>query len=240
MSEITTLVSSTNPKTTCQVETIGCGLGKVWLDGQQILWTGARPDGGRGFTHPCIPNFNLAQDLPNHGPARKAEWLKEGALTWSWRMSEIEGVYPEGLEATRTFELGERELTVTTIITNHSSVDLPINIAEHHYFLCDPDKRDQVKVDGKQFSLSGLRGEAEFNPWSQGDHLIEIPGVGTIKMTVGGYEAFAQWSQPEAHFVCVEPVQTLPPAPENFKTQAPKIGPGESKVFTYTLSLAEA
>ena len=26
---------------------------------------------GKAFTHPCIPNFNIAKDLPNHGPARK-------------------------------------------------------------------------------------------------------------------------------------------------------------------------
>lgn len=237
MSEIVTLISPTNSKTTCQVEPVGCGLGEVWLNGQQIIWTGIRPDGGKGFTHPCIPNFNLAENLPNHGPARKEAWTKETDSSWTWKMSEIPDIYPAGIEAQREFLLDDKSLTVTTTIKNNSDVALPINIAEHHYFLCSPDRRAEVKVNGLSFSKTGLIGETEFNPWSKNEHLIEIPDVGTIKMTISGYGAFAQWSQPDANFVCVEPIQVMPPAPEDFTHQAPKINSGETKVFSYTLSL---
>lgn len=237
MSEIVTLTSVTNPKTTCQVDSIGCGIGELWLDGKQILWTGARPDGGRGFTHPCIPNFNLAENMPNHGPARKEEWTKESDNCWSWKMSEIPNIYPTGIEAKREFLLGEKSLTVVTTIKNNSDVSLPINVAEHHYFLCSPNKRSEVKVNGLPFSKTGLVGEAEFNPWNKNEHLIEIPEVGTIKMAVSGYKAFAQWSQPDANFVCVEPIQVMPPTPEDFAQLVPHITPGETKVFRYTLSL---
>lgn len=236
MSEIVTLVSPLNQKTTCQIDPTGCGLGEVWLNGIKVLWTGVRPDGGKGFTHPCLPNFNLAEGLPNHGPARKAEWLQEDEQTWSWRMAEIPGIYPEGLEATRVFELGEASLTVTTTVTNQGTEPLAINVAEHHYFACPPTKRAKVKVDGHLFSPSGLKGEAEFKTWSEGEHLLEIPETGTIKLAVQGYQAFAQWSQPGAEFICVEPLQVLPPAPAKFLQTAPKLLPGESKIFSYTLS----
>lgn len=237
MSEIVTLTSVTNPSTTCQVDPVGCGLGEVWLNGRQIIWTGTRPDGGKGFTHPCIPNFNLAENLPNHGPARKEAWTKETDNSWTWKMSEIPGIYLAGIEAQREFLLGDQSLTVTTTIKNTSQVSLPINIAEHHYFICSPEKRSQVKVNGLPFSKTGLVGEAEFNPWSKNEHIIEIPDVRTIKMVTTGYEAFAQWSQPDANFICVEPIQVMPPAPEYFALQAPKINSGATKVFSYTLSL---
>lgn len=237
MSEIITLVSKTNPQTTCQIDPIGCGLGEVWLGGHQVLWTGARPDGGRGFTHPCIPNFNLAENLPNHGPARKELWTKVDEHTWNWEMNEIKDVYPAGLKVTRQFVLGDRELTVTTTIKNTSAESLPINIAEHHYFLCAPEKRSEVKVNDQPFSESGLNGEAEYNPWSKNEHFINIPDVGIIKMSLTGYNAFAQWSQPNANFVCVEPIQVLPPQPEDFASMAPKIKPEETKVFSYRLTL---
>ncbi len=237
MSEIITLVSKINPTTTCQIDPTGCGLGEVWLGGKQILWTGNRPDGGRGFTHPCIPNFNLAQDLPNHGPARKEVWTQVDENSWTWKMSEIKNIYPAGLETRRQFVLGNKELTVTTTIKNNSAIALPINIAEHHYFICDPASRVHVLVNGKTFSQTGLIGEAEYNPWPHNEHLVEIPNIGKIKMSVEGYGAFAQWSQPDANFICVEPIQVMPPAPEAFASQAPKIMPQESKIFSYTLSL---
>lgn len=237
MSEIITLVAATNSKTTCQIEPMGCGIGELYLDGKQILWSGVRPDGGKGFTHPCIPNFNLAQNLPNHGPARKELWLQQNENTWSWQMLEIPEIYPAGLVATRSFKLENESITVTTAITNQGQKPLSINIAEHHYFKCEPNNRADVLVDGEAFSKSGLSGEAEFNPWQEGKHDLFVPGVGQIKFDVAGYAAFAQWSQPEANFVCVEPIQILPPDPTKFEEQAPKLLPEETKIFSYSLSL---
>lgn len=237
MSEIITLIAATNAKTICQIEPIGCGVNELYLDGKQILWSGVRPDAGKGFTHPCIPNFNLAKDLPNHGPARKELWLQQSENTWSWQMLEIPEIYPAGLAATRSFKLERESFTVTTTIFNQGQKALPINIAEHHYFKCESNDREKVLVDGKTFSKSGLEGNAEFNRWQVGTHNLFIPGIGQIKLDVAGYEAFAQWSQPEANFVCVEPIQVLPPNSAKFKEEAPQLLPGETKIFSYTLSL---
>lgn len=219
-----------------EIDTLGASISRLRLKDTEIIWSGTRPDGGKGITHPCIPNFNLAEGLPNHGPARKEEWEQQNETTFTWSMQAIGGVYPAGIEATRTFLLEEDQLTVTTTIKNTSNQDLPMNIAEHHYFPCSPEKRKDVKVNGKLFDQGGLEANAKFLEIGGNELHIEIPDMPKIVMTVDGYTAFAQWSQPNAPFVCVEPIQVMPLEPAEFMTKAPRIKSGEEIVFKYKLS----
>lgn len=219
------------------IDPVGASVASLTMNGIDILWSGLRPDGGKGITHPCIPNFNIAQGLPNHGPARKEEWQKVNENMFNWSMQALEGVYPAGIQAQRTFVLEHDTFTVTTEISNHSAQELPLVIAEHHYFACEPEDRQQVKVNGEFFDKGGLEANAKFLELDGNELRIEIPHKPVIVMTVEGYHAFAQWSQPQAPFVCVEPIQVLPLDPAKFMSDAPKIQSGEKKVFRYSIAL---
>lgn len=208
----------------------------IYLDGKKILYSGQRPDSGVAFTHPCIPNFNIAKDLPNHGPARKEQWEKVSENTIAWQMTEIPNVYPQGIVAERSFEIGDKYLTVTTTIKNTGGKILSTNIAEHNYFACPSDEVKNVRVNGKSFHPEALKANAQFNPW-QNKNIISIPTIGQLEFNTSGYQAFAQWSQPNAPFACIEPIEIMPPHPDEFHTQSPKIKPGELKVFSYTIKL---
>lgn len=218
-----------------EIDSLGASITRLKLKETDILWSGTRPDGGKGITHPCIPNFNIADGLPNHGPARKEDWEQIDDHTLSWSMNAIDAIYPVGIDATRVFELADDKLTVTTIIANHSTQDLPINIAEHHYFACEPDQRPAVTVNGIPFDQGGLMGTAKYLPLEGNTLTIEIPDKPSITLTVEGYGAYAQWSLPNAPFVCVEPIQVLPPEPADFMTEAPKLKAGEEKKFRYEI-----
>lgn len=218
-----------------QIDSIGASICQLRLKGNEILWSGTRPDVGKGITHPCIPNFNIADGLPNHGPARKEEWQQVSEKSFFWSMKEIEGVYPAGIEATRTFEIFDDVLTVTTRVTNHSEQDLPINIAEHNYFRCQCEQRSHVKVNGVLFYEQALNANAKYLPIGGNELRIEIPNLPVIVMSVDGYTSFAQWSQPGAPFVCVEPIQVLPLEPAAFMIKAPKITAMGEKVFWYRM-----
>jgi len=218
-----------------EIDPIGASITRLMLNNIEIMWSGTRPDGGKGVTHPCIPNFNIADGLPNHGPSRKEAWKKLNVTTFSWSMSAIDPIYPAGLEATREFLLEDGKFSVTTRIVNTSDRELPINIAEHHYFQCDTNARQYVKVNGAIFDKGGLEANAKNLPIGGNELIIEIPGKPMIRMNVEGYSAFAQWSQPDAPFVCIEPIQVLPLEPAKFMSDAPKIKPQEEKVFQYLI-----
>lgn len=230
------LQNNTNLNTKCEIDLIGGGVTNLYLDGKHILYAGPRPDGGKAFTHPCIPNFNLAKDLPNHGPARKEKWEQLDNNSVSWTMKEIKGIYPAGIKAIRKFELGEKSIAVTTTITNIGKSDLPTNIAEHNYFACPKDEVKNVKINGNIIHEEALKANAQFNSW-QDKNILEIPGIGKLQFNTKGYKAFAQWSQPEAPFACIEPIEVRPPQSDDFFKIAPKIRPGETKVFEYTILL---
>ncbi|MDH5533598.1 MAG: hypothetical protein OEX81_04185 [Candidatus Pacebacteria bacterium] len=233
---ILSLQSDTNPKTKCEIDLIGGGITSLFLNGKRVLYAGPRPDGGMAFTHPCIPNFNLAKDLPNHGPARKDAWIKEDDNTISWEMKEIENIYPKGIKATREFKLGDKSITVITTISNNGENDLPTNIAEHNYFSCPKDEVKNVKVNGVPFHKEAQLANAQFNPWKN-ENILEIPLIGKLEFITSGYNAFAQWSQPDAHFACIEPIEIMPPEPNKFMEIAPKLKPGATKVFKYIIKV---
>ena len=222
---------------TLEIDPIGASIRRLILGDNEIIWSGTRPDGGKGITHPCIPNFNIAEGLPNHGPARKDEWKKMDEHTYTWSMQAIGDLYHAGLQAIRTFRLEDEKLTVTTTLKNNSDQNLPINIAEHNYFVCSSDKRALVKINGVPFDKGGLEAEAKFLEIGGKELRIEIPGKPVIVMRVDGYTAFAQWSQPDAQFVCVEPIQVFPLEASKFINDAPQINIGETKIFQYMLSL---
>lgn len=226
-----------NSNAVCEIDPMGASIARLRLANSEIIWSGTRPDGGRGVTHPCIPNFNIADGLPNHGPARKAGWLKVSDNSFSWEMEEIPGIYPAGLHAVRTFELSENQLHVSTTISNTSDQALAINIAEHNYFVCTPVNRKDVKVNGKRFDQKALDAEAKYTRLDGNVLHIEIPHLPIITLKVSGYGAFAQWSQPDAPFVCIEPIQVMPLDPAKFLSDAPKIEAGEEKVFEYWVSV---
>ncbi len=227
--------SNKSSNSVIEIDSVGASISRLKLKGVELIWSGTRPDGGKGITHPCIPNFNIADGLPNHGPARKEEWKAVSEKSFSWSMGVIEGVYPAGIEATRTFEMKDDSLTVTTKITNHSNQDLPINIAEHNYFRCQSEQRSNVKVNGVLFDEQALSANAKYLPIGGNELRIEIPNLPVMVMSVDGYSAFAQWSQPEASFVCVEPIQVLPLEPSEFMSKAPRLKAGDEKVFRYEL-----
>lgn len=233
------LITLQTAQSSCAIDTLGCGITKLILQDQEILWSGTRPDGGKGFTHPCIPNFNLAEGLPNHGPARKEEWQRIDESTFTWQMAEIPGVYTAGIQATRMFTLSTEQLSVTTEIANKGKSSLPINIAEHHYFSCPSELRSQVKVNGKEFDIGALAGQALYSPLVGEQLEIVFPQGIQVVMTVEGYAAFAQWSLPDAEFVCIEPIQIMPPEPTEFFAMAPQLQPEEKKIFRYTLSITK-
>lgn len=237
MSIVTITPNSESTTSIIEIDTQGASIARLKLKDTDIIWSGIRPDGGKGITHPCIPNFNIADGLPNHGPARKEEWTQISENSFSWIMKAIDELYPSGIEATRKFELTEKSLHVTTMITNTSLQDLPINIAEHHYFPCDPSERGNVTVNGIPFDKGGLEANANYLPIGGKDLRIEIPHLPTIVMAVEGYSAFAQWSQPDASFVCVEPIQVLPLDPNSFMRDAPRIKAGETKEFSYIVKV---
>lgn len=228
-----TIPSQYSSASSLVVDTVGASIARLHLKNSEIIWSGTRPDGGKGITHPCIPNFNIAEGLPNHGPARKEEWTQISEVIFSWKMQAIADVYPAGLEATRTFQLEENKLIVITTIQNNSNQELPINIAEHHYFACEANKRAEVKVNGMLFDKDALNSQAKYLQIGGSELNIEIPNQPSIKLTVDGYTAFAQWSQPDAPFVCIEPIQVMPVEPDKFMTDAPRIQPGETKEFRY-------
>jgi galactose mutarotase-like enzyme len=230
------LTHHTNNNTNCEITLDGGGIMNLYLDGKHILYAGPRPDGGQAYTHPCIPNFNIAKDLPNHGPARKELWTKINENTISWEMKEISGIYPVGIKATRQFQLSEKSITVTTIIENIGESELPTNIAEHNYFVCLKDKVKDIKINGVLFDKKAQQANAKFSPWQDTNNL-EIPEIGTLQFNTTAYQAFAQWSQPEAPFACIEPIEIMPPKPEDFMRKTPKIKPGERKTFSYTIKL---
>jgi len=231
------LQSDTNTNTKCEIDLIGGGITNLYLDNKHILYAGPRPDGGKAFTHPCIPNFNIAKDLPNHGPARKESWEQIDDNTISWVMTEIKGIYSAGIKATRKFKLKDKAITVTTTIINTGENSLPTNIAEHNYFVCPKDKVKDVKINGILFHEKAQLADAQFNPW-QDENILEIPSIGKLEFNTKRYAAFAQWSQPNAPFACIEPIEILPPKPDSFFEVAPKITPGETKVFEYTIRLS--
>lgn len=208
----------------------------LYLAGKHVLFAGTRPDGGQAFTHPCIPNFNIAKDLPNHGPARKEMWNKVNEKTISWEMTAIEGIYPAGIKAIRQFEISEKSFTTTTTIKNIGNVSLPTNIAEHNYFACSQDEVKNVKINGQPIHQEALKANAQFNPW-QDKNILKIPKLGELQFNTTGYQAFAQWTQPNAPFICIEPIEILPPNPTDFMEVSPKINPGETKIFSYTIVL---
>lgn len=220
----------------CQINLTGGGVMDLYLSGKKIFYSGQRPDGGSAFTHPCIPNFNIAQDMPNHGPARKEQWEKVSENTITWEMTEIPNIYPQGIVAERSFAIGDKYLTVTTRIKNTGEETLPTNIAEHNYFACPSEEVKNVMVNGNYFHPEALRANAQFNPW-QDKNIIYIPNIGEFEFNISGYQAFAQWSQPNAPFACIEPIEIMPPQTDEFHTQSPKIKPGESKTFSYTIRL---
>ena len=232
-----TITLPNSPSSSLVIDTQGASIAGLRLKNRELVWSGTRPDGGKGITHPCIPNFNIAEGLPNHGPDRKEEWKQTSKVIFSWKMQAIADVYPAGLEATRTFQLEENKLTVITTIQNNSNQELPINIAEHHYFTCDVNKRAKVKVNGMLFDKNALNAQAKFSEIGGNELIIEIPDQPSIKLTVNGYSAFAQWSQPDAPFVCVEPIQVMPLYPAKFISDAPKIKPGETKEFRYEVEV---
>jgi len=218
----------------CEINMLGGGIMNLYLNGKHILYAGTRPDGGQAFTHPCIPNFNIADDLPNHGPARKELWTLVNDNTITWEMSEIDDIYPSGIKATRQFEISKKSFTVSTTIKNISKTSLPTNIAEHSYFACPKDQVKNIKINGKPFHKEALQANAQFNPW-QNKNILEIPFLGEIKFNTTGYNAFAQWSQPEAPFACIEPIEIMPPRPENFMSSAPLLSPNKEKLFIYSI-----
>lgn len=227
---------SFDDKNYCEINLIGGGILDLYLGGKRILYSGERPDGGNAFTHPCIPNFNIAKDMPNHGPARKEQWNKVDNNTINWTMNAIEGIYPAGIEATRIFEIKEKEILVTTIVKNNGEKELPTNIAEHNYFYCPKDEIKNVKVNGTFFHEKALEADAQFNPW-QDENIIEIPNIGKLAFITSGYKAFAQWSQPKATFACVEPIEIMPPKPEEFHNSSPILKPNQIKEFKYNVRL---
>jgi galactose mutarotase-like enzyme len=230
------LVYDTDPSTRCDINLVGGGIMDLFIKDTQILYSGPRPDGGIAFTHPCIPNFNLAKDLPNHGPARKELWKKIDATTIAWEMTAIDGIYQEGITAQRSFSLTENSCTVVTTIENKGKQSLPINIAEHTYFTCPTERVKDITINGVPFSKEAQQANAQFNPW-QNNSNIYIPGTGNLSFTTSGYDAFAQWSQPGAPFACIEPIQVLPPQPEQFMNDAPLILPQQVNTYSYTLTL---
>jgi galactose mutarotase-like enzyme len=234
--DILSLQSATNLNTKCEIDLTGGGITNLYLNNKHILYAGPRPDGGKAFTHPCIPNFNIAKNLPNHGPARKETWEKINDNTIVWEMKEIENIYPKGIKATREFKLKEKSITVTTTIENIGSEELTTNIAEHSYFACPKEEVKNVKVNGILFHKEALKANAQFNPW-QDKNILEIPSIGKLEFNTKGYKAFAQWSQIDAPFACVEPIEIMPPEPEDFFEIAPKMKPGETKVFEYIIKL---
>jgi len=220
----------------CEINLLGGGIMNLYLAGKHILYAGTRPDGGQAFTHPCIPNFNIAKDLPNHGPARKELWDKVNENTISWEMTAIENIYPAGIKATRQFEIDEKSFTTITTIENRGSINLATNIAEHNYFNCPKEEVKNVKINGQTIHKEALKASAQYNHW-QDKNILEIPGLGKLQFNTSGYQAFAQWTQPNAPFVCIEPIEIIPPNPEDFKKNSPKINPGEKKLFSYTITL---
>ena len=166
----------------------------------------------------------------------KKMWERLDDNSICWTMKEIKGIYPVGINAIRKFMFGEKSITVTTIINNNGKVDLPTNIAEHNYFVCPTDEVLNVTINGNNFHPEAAQAIAQFNPW-QDKNTIDIPSIGKLQFNTSGYDAFAQWSQPNAPFVCIEPIEIIPPGSNDFMEIAPKIKPGETKIFEYTISL---
>lgn len=229
-------LEETNTQSHVEIDPMGCRILDVSLHGTRVLWSGERPGGGMGSTHICVPNFDKAEGLPNHGPARNEAWQDEQDGILTWIMEPIDGMYPGGLEVRRRHQLASGEFRMMTHVTNSTGEDVRINLGEHHYFPCPVGKQAEVLVNGEPFGPLAADDQTQYREIGA-ENTWEIRELGTIHFIQSGYTHVALWSLSGAEYVCIEPIQMIPPKPDKFFDEAVVLAEDQKMEFSYSLSL---
>jgi len=224
----------------------GGRLESLVLNGQELLFSGTRIDGGTGSTHLCSPNFGpdkVGFGLPNHGPGRdkKTKWtvikdepehVIQSYVIGSGEVSA--GNYPSGMEIIQDYKLVDGGLKIITTHTNNGDTEAPVNSAMHFYWatllgLGEGDKGwEGVKVNG--IDVSDKIKEDTALPWKD-ENIIEIPGRSPILVKQKGLPYFQCWTAEkdgefDRKFAALEPAE----GPEKrFGTPESMIKPGDSR-----------
>ena len=167
-------------------------------------------------------NF-LYPKLKRHGFARDSAWKLEkkddGFVEELASDDKTKNIYPFDfkLEVLGKFE-NNNSFTIEQKVHNTSSVDIPISIGLHPYFLVPNSEKKNIK-----FNFDGGKEIEEFfEVWANGGTLyidnpmmkdsnslieIEIPTIGTITLNISKeYQKIWIWSEPGKDFVCIEPM----------------------------------
>lgn len=228
-----------NSGSSMRINPQGGRLESLVLNGQQLVYSGPRIDGGYGSTHLCSPNFgpdNKGYGLPDHGPWRKKK-LKElkNEPDHVILSDDIEGgSYPSGMNVTQEFRLVDGGLKIVTTHTNNGKEPAPENSAMHFYWatLMGIGAGDQgwegVKVNGQD--VSDIVKADTSMPWED-ENIIEMPGRPSILVKQKGLPYFQGWTAEkdgefDHKFAALEPTEG---PEERFGTPESMIAPGESR-----------
>lgn len=246
-----TTLRSTEPETpgsSFYVNPHGGRLESLILNGQKLLFSGTRIDGGTGSTHLCSPNFgpdNKGYGLPDHGPGRnkKTKWtvIKEEPdhVIQSYVIGSGEvsaGNYPKGIEVTQDYKLVDGGFKIVTTHTNNGEMDAPVNSAVHFYWatllgLGEGEKGwEGVKVNG--VNVSDLVKADTIVQWED-DNIIEMPDRPKIRVKQKGLpflQGYAAKDDVTGEFdqnsAALEPAEGRE---ERFGTPESMIAPGQSR-----------
>ena len=222
----------------------GARVEELTLEGQRVFTSVKRGDGRDASTHPCIPIFGpettTSFGLPQHGSARNKDFNVSAENKNILLSQDIEdGQYPKGLKFTQIHALSDESYSLTTINSNNSKQDLPVNFAEHFYW-DTPNGWEGLIVNGVDVTDVVKRdGAIELLPENE----IIIPGQKPIILKQKGFSIFQLWAykNPETgefdtHYVCIEPAEG-DPAKDFFGSQGSMIKPGEFRTTEIVVSL---
>jgi galactose mutarotase-like enzyme len=249
MTEMLKKVSPQNPKSFFIVNLHGARK-TVTLNGTPILIETGRSDGKIASTHPCTPNFANKENafgLPQHGPARDADWKlvteTDDSVTISYNIEG--GTYPSGLKIVQTLRITHDNFELYTVHTYNGKVPAPLIYGEHLYWDAPQG------IDGMQINNEALQSYKGFNTTFHTDgtvipfdikNSITIPGKPVVKLEQENMPVAVTWQgQNDTTYVCVEPVTMNPQKDEKgvpyFGSATSLMKPGETKTAYLSVSV---
>lgn len=170
----------------------------------------------RGGMHVCLPNFGPDEQTgqPQHGFGRSSQWRVVGNddAYASMILLNGTGIY-EDVSSMLSFELDEKQLTVTLSVINKGTEPVHIAPGFHPYFAIDP---KNVYLDDDPVNLNQLI-DTKFI--SGQAHDIETTNR-VITVDSEELNHWAVWTDMLDNYLCVEPTLsgyafTREPVPEN-------------------------
>ncbi|MGI8420026.1 MAG: hypothetical protein ACR2LN_05290 [Candidatus Levyibacteriota bacterium] len=249
MTEFLPLNERENNSSSMEINPRGARIESLILGGHQLLSKVSRGDGKEASTHPCTPIFGPDGQkrfgLSQHGDARKDDWAvitsQPNLVELAYEISD--GTYPPGMKVRQRFELKDGLFQlVTTHENDNVSVAMPVNLAEHFYWLA-PQGWHGVKVNG--IDVSNVVLEDRAIPWED-DNIIEISGQPRIRLQQQGLPYMQGWVggkeddegnkiSTDMRYVCLEACEG---PGERFGSDASMIGPKSSRTTEVVIRLA--